>query len=91
MTIAAEELNAVRCVATVAPLRNGGGAVGGVVPVANLPISPPEEDSSGEFRRHKVRAQQVGIEHNEFLVAAKPVGIAKAKFLRSPKLLKQTW
>ena len=63
VTTAAEELNAVRCVATVAPLRNGdgggAGVVGGVVSVANLPISPPEEDSSGsEFRRHKVRAHQ---------------------------------
>ena len=48
----AEELKAVRSIATVAPLRNG--LVGGTVPVGNLPISPPEDDIR-DAKRHKVR------------------------------------
>ena len=49
----AEELNAVRSIATVAPLRNG--VVGGyTVPVGSLPISPPEDDIR-DAKRHKVR------------------------------------
>ena len=45
----AEELNAVRSIATVAPLRNNGCTV----PVGNLPISPPEDDIR-DVKRHKV-------------------------------------
>lgn len=57
LSSSAEELNAVRSIATVAPLRYGfvGGTVP-VVPVGNLPISPPEDDFR-DAKRHKVRLQ----------------------------------
>ena len=44
MPSSTEELNAVRSIATVAPLRNGVAGGCTTVPVGSLPISPPDDD-----------------------------------------------
>ena len=55
----AEELNAVRSIATVAPLRNGVAGGCTTVPVGSLPISPPDDDLR-DAKRLKVCANGLG-------------------------------